>query len=116
MLFSIIIITLSLAIMYVVLRRTVFPLLEKSKMNKRLLQEGVEAEAVLLNMQQTGLYVNNMPQIKLQMKVQPRLGRNFVTEANEVLSFVDLSQMQIGGTLVVKYNPANIKEVMLVKR
>ncbi|HEU4469532.1 MAG TPA: hypothetical protein VFR58_00490 [Flavisolibacter sp.] len=115
MLLPIVIMSLTLVIVLVFLRSAVSPLMERSKMSKRLNREGVEAEAVLLNMQQTGLYVNNLPQIKLQMKVQPRTGRNFVTEANEILSFVDLSQMHIGRTLVVKYNPSNTKEVMLVK-
>ncbi|MGZ5189686.1 MAG: hypothetical protein ACXWCZ_01635 [Flavisolibacter sp.] len=77
--------------------------------------EGVEAEAVILNMQQTGLYINNLPQVKLQIQVQPVSGQNFVTEAREILSFVDLAQLHIGETLVVKYNPANLKEVMLVR-
>ena len=80
------------------------------------MSEGVEAEAVLLNMEQTGLYVNNHPQIKLQVEVQPLAGRNFVSEVREVLTLIDLSQLRIGSTLKVKYNPLNTNEVIVIRQ
>ena len=116
MLFTIIIITAVITILYFVLRRTLFPLLQINKMKKRLMKEGIEAEAVLLNMEQTGLYVNNQPQIKLQVQVQPINGRNFVSEVREVLTLIDLSQLRIGSMLKVKYNPVNTKEVMVLRQ
>ena len=116
MLFTIIIIAVVTGILYFVLSRTLFPLLQISKMKRRLMNEGVEAEAVLLNMEQTGLYVNNQPQIKLQVQVQPLTGRNFVSEVREVLTLIDLSQLRIGSTLKVKYNPINTKEVMVLRQ
>jgi len=102
-------------LMYFVLSRTLFPILQIARINKRLSREGIEADAVLLNMEQTGLYVNNQPQVRLQVQVHPLTGRNFVTETREVLSFLDLTRIQIGCTLKVKYNPENIKEVMVVR-
>lgn len=114
MLVLITILSVALLVVYTVLRRTLFPYLRQVKMQKWLSREGIEAEAVLLNVQQTGLYVNNMPQMKLQMQVHPRSGRNFVTETLEVLSYLDLTQLHIGRSLLVKYNPANTKEVMVV--
>ena len=89
-------------------------LLSSIKSNKKK-QEGIETEAVLINMQRTGLYVNNLPQVKLQLQVQLETGWKFVTEAKEVLTFVDLSQLHIGGILWVKYNPANLKESKLLR-
>src|SRR5215212_9701131 len=115
MLPALIILTLIVAVVLTVSRRTLFPFLEKARINKRLRQEGVEAEAVLLNLQQTGLYLNKLPQVKLEIQVQTRTGRNFVTETKEVLSFLDIAQLHIGGTLMVKYNPSNMKEVTLVR-
>lgn len=115
MLFTILIAVLALAILYAVFSRTVFPLVQIGKMKRRLLKEGVEADAVLLNMEQTGLYVNNQPQIKLQVQVHPVTGRNFVSEVREVLTLIDLSQLRIGSTLKVKYNPANTREVMVLR-
>ena len=116
MLFTIITIAVVTGILYFVLSRTLFPLLQISKMKRRLMNEGVEADAVLLNMEQTGLYINNQPQIKLQVQVQPLTGRNFVSEVREVLTLIDLSQLRIGSTLKVKYNPVNTKEVMVLRQ
>lgn len=116
MLFTIITIIIVLAILYFVLSRTLFPLLQINQMKKRLMRQGIEADAVLLNMEQTGLYVNNQPQIKLQVQVQPLTGRNFVSEIREVLTLIDLSQLRIGSTLKVKYNPVNTKEVMVLRQ
>jgi len=101
--------------MYFVLSKTLFPYLSILRLNRRLTKEGVEADAILLNMEQTGLYVNNQPQVRLQLQVHPSTGRNFVTETREVLSFLDLTRIQIGCTLKVKYNPENSKEVMVVR-
>jgi len=110
----IVILSISFIILLAVLRRTLLPYLRQLKMRKRLVKEGVEAEAVLLNMQQTGLYINNLPQLRLQLQVYPRTGRDFMTETLEVLSFIDLNQLHIGGSLLVKFNPVNTKEVMVL--
>ena len=101
--------------MYFVMSLTLFPYLKMARMNKRLAIQGVEASAILLNLEQTGLYVNNLPQVKMQLQVHPLTGRNFVSETREVVNFIDLSQLQVGCTLKVKYNPENIKEVMVVR-
>ena len=77
--------------------------------------EGIEADAVLLNIEQTGVYVNNQPQVKLQLQVHPPTGRNFVSEAVEVLSLLDISRLRTGSALKVKYNRANTKEVMVLR-
>lgn len=98
MLFSIIIIVAVAALLYFVFSRTLFPLLKTRQMKKRLMNEGVEAEAVLLNMEQTGLYVNNQPQIKLQVQVQPPIGRNFASEVREVLTLIALSRLRTCST------------------
>jgi sRNA-binding protein len=115
MLLTFISIPIVILTLFVILRYTLFPLLQLARTNKRLLREGQEAKAVLLNMEQTGVYVNNRPQIKLQLQVHPLSGRNFVSETRAVLTMIDLSQLRIGSTLKVKYNPANTKEVVVLR-
>jgi lipopolysaccharide export LptBFGC system permease protein LptF len=51
MIFTILIIAVITAVLYFVLSLTLFPLLKISQMKRRLLREGLEAEAVLLNME-----------------------------------------------------------------
>src|SRR5690349_1873224 len=93
MLLTLIIPFVAIAVVVAVFHRTLISYFTKNQSKKKLAAEGIEAEAVLLNMQQTGLYVNNLPQVKLQVQVQPLSGHNFITEAKEVLSFVDLAQL-----------------------
>ena len=100
---------------YATVSHILFPLAQIAKVNKKLMREGVEAQAVLLNMEQTGVYVNNRPQVRLEVQVHPLRGQNFVSETREVLTLIDLSRLCIGSTLKVKYNPANTKELMVLR-
>ena len=71
---------------------------------------GVEAEAIVLKMEPTGIYINQLPQVRLQMQVQPDKGRNFVIEIDTVSPPV----VKTGGVVRVKYNPHNYKELLLL--
>ncbi len=76
---------------------------------------GVEAKAVVLAIEQTGLYVEHQPQVKMQMQVIPERGRNFIAETNEILSVFDMATIRAGSTVKVKYDPDNMRDVSLVK-
>jgi hypothetical protein len=76
---------------------------------------GVEAKAVILAIEQTGLYIDHQPQVKMQMQVIPERGRNFIAETSEVLSVFDMATIRAGSTVKVKYNPENIREISLIK-
>ena len=91
----------------------VFSYYEKLR-TKQLRKRGVEAQAILLNVQQTGVYINRLAQVKLQMQVYPKVGRNFITEVFEVMDRSDLKQLRIGDIVLVKYNPSNTKEVIVL--
>ncbi|MBC7850691.1 MAG: hypothetical protein H7Y31_13200 [Chitinophagaceae bacterium] len=80
------------------------------------MKDGIEASAILLSVEETGVYLNHRPQIKMQMQVIPEKGRNFVAEAKEIVSIMDLAALRTGTMVTVKYNPANNREIELVKR
>lgn len=71
---------------------------------------GIEAEAIVLKMEPTGLYINKLPQVRLQMQVQPDKGRNFVIE----IDTVSPPAVKTGATIKVKYNPRNYKELLMM--
>lgn len=96
--------------------RTLLPYFRKIRSFRRLRITGVEADAVILYMQNTGVYLSDQPQVRLQLKIQPGAGRNFVAEAREFLSPAELSQLHVGGTIRIRYDPAHPKEVMLVRK
>ncbi|MES2777644.1 MAG: hypothetical protein V4722_25930 [Bacteroidota bacterium] len=109
-----IIITFSLVIMAIVLTFVIAPRFKKQKAKELLRKTGIEADAIILNMRQTGLYVNQQPQVSMQVQVQPDRGRNFVTEARQVFSPAELGFIHTGSKIRVRYNPENTKEIMLV--
>ena len=115
MIVPIVIVALALVLIFILLDRALFPLVESEKLKKRLNREGVEAEAILVRMEQTGQYINNLPEVRLQMKVQSKCGMVFVSETREVMSLVDMAQLPVGCTLKVRYNPGNKKEITLVR-
>jgi hypothetical protein len=116
MLFVFLVSSLVLVIVYAVLSWTIIPRLKQARSSVRLARSGAEAEAVILSIERTGRYVNNEPQVKMLLKVQPITRRNFVAEINEVFTLMDLSTMRTGSVLRVRYNPADTREVRLVKK
>lgn len=79
------------------------------------LPQTIQSSAIILAIEQTGVYMNNKPLVKLQMQVIPDKGRNFIAEVKEVLSSFDIKNLRNGSTVTVKYNVANVKEIALVK-
>ena len=79
------------------------------------MQSGNDAEGIVLQVQQTGVLVGNLPQVNIQVQVVPDRGQNFVIELKELVSFTDLPTVQPGAKLKVKYNPHNHKQVIILK-
>ena len=77
--------------------------------------EAVVGKAIILSLEDTGSFFHGHVQMKIQLQVIPVKGRNFVTEIKEMLTPEDIKSMRTGSTILVKYNPANRKEVSLVK-
>jgi hypothetical protein len=71
---------------------------------------GVEAEAIILNIEPTDIVINDHPQVRMQMQVQPDKGRNFVVE----IETNSPTAVKTGGVVRVKYNPHNYRELLLV--
>jgi hypothetical protein len=82
---------------------------------KKQVLDGEVAKAIVLAIEQTGLFLNHRPQVKMQMQVIPDRGRNFVVEIKEIMSYVELATIRTGSTVLVKFNPSNPKEIELLK-
>ena len=87
----------------------------QNKRHTKILNHGVESEATVLAIGPTGSYVNNLPQLKVQMQVQPEKGRNFVAEVKQAVPQVDFNLLHSGTRIVVKYHPSHPKEVILLR-
>lgn len=81
--------------------------------NRALLQNGQTAQAVILNMWDTGVSINDNPRIGMKLEVRPPNGAPFQAEVKQVISRLSASQYQPGQMLEVKYDPANPSKVAI---
>ena len=99
----------------IALKQTVWPTLRQNYLKRSLMQSGSDADGIILQVHQTGVLINNLPQLNIQVQVVPARGQNFVIELKELVSFTDLPMVHPGAKLKVKYNPHNHKQVMILK-
>ena len=92
-------------------------IMEKVHKNRhsQILTKGIESEAIVIDIGPTGRFVNNAPQLKVQIQVEPERGRNFVTEIKQVVPQVDFNLLRSGSRIIVKYDPTYPKEVVLMR-
>jgi hypothetical protein len=78
---------------------------------QQLFQTGERATAVIEGVEQTGMEINNQPQVYLTLRVQPRNGHEFIHQRKLVLPFG--SVVQPGYLVDVAYDPANTDNVAI---
>lgn len=79
----------------------------------KLLKTGVPAEATILKVWDTGVTVNNSPQVGLLLEVRP-VGRSpYQVEIKQLVSRLQVSYYQPGQVLTVKYDPNEPKNVAI---
>lgn len=84
-----------------------------SKEAARVLSIGQPAVGQVVSAQQTGTYVNNNPQIRLQINVTPHGGAPYQVQVTKVVSMFEIPQYQIGAQLDVRIDPANPANVAI---
>jgi uncharacterized protein DUF3592 len=83
-------------------------LLKPMRQSRQLLQTGSSARAKILALADTGVRLNDNPQVLLTLEVTPDSGYGaYQTQTKAVISFVHLPQYQPGARLRVKYDPQN---------
>jgi hypothetical protein len=78
---------------------------------QQLFQTGERATAVIEGVEGTGTSINDMPQVYLTLRVQPRNGQEFIHQRKIILPFG--SVVQPGHLVEVAYDPANPERVAL---
>lgn len=73
------------------------------------------ANARLLTLEQTGVYMNKQPLMRIKMLVMCKHGGDFVLEIREVLSAREILQLQKQGYVRVRYNRVNPEKAALIK-
>jgi hypothetical protein len=82
------------------------------KQQQWLMQNGVDAAAEVVSVQDTGATVNMNPVVVLQLKVTPAAGAAFDVTTQTMVSRIAVPRA--GDKVKIKYNPANPQQIAIV--
>jgi hypothetical protein len=87
----------------------------RDERKKKILKEGVEANATVLNIKPTGEYLNNLPEFQVKVQIKPKAGEDFIAEMTEILSYSKYDSIRQGSQVLVKYDPEYYKRVIFLQ-
>jgi hypothetical protein len=96
-------------VVFLVYRLYLGPLLNQ----RRLQREGEAGMARILEVKDTGITINNQPQVKLILEVRNRLGMTYTAECRVLVSRIHPNQFLPGMELAVRIDPKNEKNVVI---
>ncbi len=91
----------------------VYRLIKGMGPNQSILQTGIPAQAVIRQVWQTGTFINENPQVGMQLEVRPPGGQPYVTQLNAVVPLINIPQFQPGTVVPVKISPTDASKVEL---
>lgn len=80
---------------------------------QRIRTQGVEGSGRILNMRQTGVYLNEQPQIELTLEVTTSMHGAYQVTVKEWVPLMMLGRLTSGVPLPVKVDPANPQRVVI---
>lgn len=79
-----------------------------------LIEHGIQGEAEILSREQTGVYINELPQVKFQLKITSPYGETYEMEHKDIVSMLDMGSINVGAKLPVFVDPNNSKNILLI--
>lgn len=96
--------------MFFLMYKLIFaPMLNHSRLQKT----GLPGRARILGVKDTGVTINNNPQVKLEVEVLSNLGQRYTTSIRVLVSRINPFQYQPGMEIPVKIDPKNEKNVVI---
>jgi hypothetical protein len=86
---------------------------KKAANAQRLLAVGEPGQAWILGLSQTGVYVNNNPQVELQLRVQSPSHGVYEVSRKEVVPMLMIGRITNGHPLPVKVDPQNPQDLVI---
>jgi type II secretory pathway pseudopilin PulG len=102
-----------LGIMAVVFVPFILRLTRNASQNQKLLNGGMDAEAIIMQIAETGVRINEQPQVRIILEVHPANAPVFQSQATTVISYFQASQFQPGAHVQVKYDPSDMSKVAI---
>jgi hypothetical protein len=81
--------------------------------NSRLQKNGLPGRARILEIRDTGVTINNNPQVKLTLEVKNSLGQTYTTKCRVLVSRINPNAFQQGMEVPVKIDPKNELNVVI---
>ncbi len=81
--------------------------------NRGVIQDGIPAQAKIVGVRQTGVMLNNQPQIAFDLEVHPPGGSPYQAQAKAVIPMINIPQFQPGAEVPVKIHPSDPTQVAL---
>jgi len=94
----------------VFIKKLMWPIIKRYFLNEKL-----NAGAILLTVEPTGISINKQQQLILQLQVEPDQGKNFVTEIKALFDETEIAALQPGARMSVSYNAHYHKKISLRK-
>lgn len=85
----------------------------RGRKRKELLQSGTQANGKIVELWDTGITINNQPQVGMKIQYRTISGQTIVAEIKMVISRLETSYYQPGVSCVVRYNPNNTSSIAI---
>jgi Protein of unknown function (DUF3592) len=104
---------ITIVVLALVFGTVLLPLMRRSAERSRLLKVGEQAQARILGLSDTGLKVNDNPQIALQLEVYPQSRPPFQAQCVAIVSYLAIPRVQPGMMVPVRFDPADPSKIAL---
>lgn len=102
-----------MTIIYVLVFQLIFGRFFKNTKEERILFSGRSAEADIISVSETGLTVNDQPQIMFQLSFKDFRGTEHITVYKKIVSRLNMSSVPKKGTVEIMYDENDPKKVMI---
>lgn len=96
-------------VFYLLYRLIFKPMINTSRLQKT----GISAMATILDVKDTGVTINNSPQVKLTLELKNSFGQKYTTQMRVLVSRINPGAYRPGMTIPVKVDPKNEQNVVI---
>jgi hypothetical protein len=90
-----------------------FRMFKNMNQNSTLVKTGISASAVILNAEDTGTTMNESPQVRLTLQVNPAFGPSFQAVTTTFVGRLQIGMITPGASCTVRYDPTDTTKVAI---
>ena len=90
-----------------------FRMFKNMNQNSTLVKTGISAPAVILNAEDTGTTMNESPQVRLTLQVNPAFGPSFQAVTTTFVGRLQIGMITPGAPCTVRYDPNDTTKVAI---